>query len=106
LQFQEAGVDTPFHPGTRSEVEVDSFLRDLGFRRREQIEAGAGSAITLADFLNKIQSGEFSYVWNVPKDVQDFCLPHWTRWSESKFDLDQPAPMPAELRGGLYEDAR
>jgi hypothetical protein len=48
--FQEAGVETPFHPGASSEVEVDSCLRDLGFNRREQIEAGAGPAITLAEF--------------------------------------------------------
>jgi SAM-dependent methyltransferase len=103
--FQEAGVETPFHPGARSEVEVDSCLRDLGFHRREQIEAGAGPAITLADFLNKIQSGEFSYVWNVPKDVQDLCLPQLRRWCQSKFDLYQPAPMPAELRWVVYESA-
>jgi SAM-dependent methyltransferase len=101
--FQEAGVETPFHPGARSEAEVDSRLSDLGFYRREQIEAGAGPAITLADFLNKIQTGELSYVWNVPKDVQDFCLPQLRRWCESKFDLDQPAPMPAELRWVVYE---
>jgi len=103
--FQEAGVETPFHPGARSEVEVDSCLRDLGFHRREQIEAGAGPAITLADFLNKIQSGEFSYIWNVPKDVQDLCLPQLRRWCQSKFDLYQPAPMPAELRWVVYESA-
>jgi hypothetical protein len=104
--FQEAGVETPFHPGARSEIEVDSCLRDLGFHRREQIEAGAGPTITLADFLNKIRSGEFSYVWCVPKDVQDFCLPQLRRWCESKFDLYQPAPMPAELRWVVYENAR
>jgi SAM-dependent methyltransferase len=104
--FQEAGVETPFHPGARSEFEVDSYVCDLGFHRREQIQAGAGPAVTLADFLNKIQSGEFSYVWNVPKDVQDFCLPQLRRWCESKFDLYQPAPMPAELRWGVYENAR
>ena len=26
--------------------------------------------VRLADFLDKIQSGEFSYVWSVPKDVR------------------------------------
>lgn len=104
--FQEAGVETPFHPGARSEFEVDSYVCDLGFHRREQIQASAGPAVTLADFLNKIQSGEFSYVWNVPKDVQDFCLPQLRRWCESKFDLYQPAPMPAELRWVVYENAR
>jgi SAM-dependent methyltransferase len=103
--FQEAGVETPFHPGARSEAEVDSCLRDLGFHRAEQIDAGAGPAITLADFLNKIQCGEFSYLWNVPKDLQDFCLPRLRRWCESEFDLDRPAPMPAELHWVVYKNA-
>jgi len=105
LLFQEAGVAAPFHPGARSEDEVDSCLRDLGFYRREHIEMGPGPAITLADFLNKIQSGEFSYLWNVPKDVQDVCLPKLRGWCESKFDLDQSAPMPAALRWVVYEKA-
>jgi SAM-dependent methyltransferase len=102
--FQEACVETPFHPGARTEAEVDSCLSGLGFLRREQIEAGAGPAITLADFLNKIQSGELSYVWNVPKDVQDSCLLQLRRWCEGKFDLRQPAPTPAELRWVVYEN--
>lgn len=103
--FQEAGVADPFHPGARSEGEVDSCLRDLGFHRRERIEAGAGPTITLGDFLNKIQSGEFSYVWNVPKDVQDCCLPQLRCWCESKFDLHQPASMPAALHWVVCENA-
>jgi hypothetical protein len=56
------GIESPFHPGARSEAEIDSYLRSLGFLRKEQIDAGAGPAITLADFLNKIQSGELSYL--------------------------------------------
>ena len=77
----------------------------LGFHRKEQIEAGAGPAITLADFLDKVQSGELSYVWNVPRDVQDLCLPQLRSWCQSKFDLYQPVPMPAELRWVVYENA-
>lgn len=102
--FQEAGVEAPFHPGARSEVEVDACLRDLGFLRKEQIEAGAGPAITLAEFLNKIETGELSYVWKVPGDVQDSCIPELRRWCEGKFDLHQPAPMPTELRWVVYEN--
>jgi SAM-dependent methyltransferase len=103
--FEEAGIETPFHPGARSEAEIDSYLRGLGFLRRERIDAGAGPAMTLADFLNKIESGELSYVWNVPRDVQDSCLPRLRRWSERKFDLHQPAPTPAELHWVVYENA-
>jgi len=96
--FQDAGIEDPFHPGARTELAVDSFLGELGFVRREQIAAGAGPVITLTDFLNKIASGEFSYIWNIPKDVQDSCLPRLRRWCESRFDLDQPVPIPAELK--------
>jgi SAM-dependent methyltransferase len=103
--FQEAGFETPFHPGARSEAEVDCCVRDLGFRRTDQIEAGAGPAISLADFLNKIESGEFSYVWNVPRDVQASCLPRLRHWCEGKFDLHQPAAMPSELHWVVYENS-
>ena len=104
--FQEAGIEAPFHPGARSEDEVDRFLRDLGFHQQELIDAGIGPAITLADFLNRIQSGEFSYVWNVPKDVQTACLANLRRWCESKFNLYEPAPMPAKLHWAVYEKAK
>jgi SAM-dependent methyltransferase len=103
--FEKAGIAAPFHPGARSEAEVDSALRDLGFLRREAIEAGSGPEITLADFLNKIQSGEFSYVWSVPGDIQESCIPKLRRWCASRFDLGQPAPIPARLRWVVFEKA-
>ena len=101
--FEEAGIAAPFHPGARSEAEVDSCLRNLGFLRKTEIEAGAGPAITLAEFLK--QGGEFSYIWNVPKDVQAVCLPRLRNWCECQFDLHQPATMPAELHWVAYENA-
>ncbi len=101
--FEEAGVAAPFPPGARSELEVDSALRDLGFLRREEIAAGCGPATTLADFLDKIQSGEFSYVWSVPKDVQDSSNAELRRWCGSRFDLHLPVPMPAKLQWVVYE---
>jgi SAM-dependent methyltransferase len=96
--FEEAGISNPFHPDARSEVDVDSALRDFGFLRREEIEAGAGPTTTLADFLNKIESGDFSYLWSVPKDVQDSCIRQLRRWCERVFDLRKPAPVPAKLQ--------
>jgi SAM-dependent methyltransferase len=102
--FQNAGIENPFHPGARSEAEIEHFLRDLGLLHTKRIDAGAGPAITLADFLSKIESGELSYIWNIPKEVQDSCLPQLKRWCESRFDLDLPAPMPAELHWTVYEN--
>jgi SAM-dependent methyltransferase len=103
--FEGAGIAAPFHPGARSELEVDSALGDLGFLRREEIAAGSGPAITPADFLDKIQSGEFSYVWSVPKDVQDSCIPELRRWCGSRFNLHLPAPMPAKLHWVVHQKA-
>ena len=71
--------------------------------RREEIAAGCGPATTLADFLDKIQSGEFSYVWSVPKDVQDSSNAELRRWCGSRFDLHLPVPMPAKLQWVVYE---
>lgn len=101
--FEAAGVATPFHPGARSEAEVDAYIRSMGFVRKQEIVAGSGPWITLGVFLDKIQSGEFSYIWSVPKEVQESCLPQLRRWSEENFDLSLPAPMPAELRWVAYE---
>jgi SAM-dependent methyltransferase len=101
--FEEAGVAAPFHPGARSDLEVDSALNDLGFLRREEIPAGCGPATTLADFLNKIESGELSYVWSLPKNVQDSGIAELRRWCGSRFDLHIPVPMPAKLQWVVYE---
>jgi SAM-dependent methyltransferase len=101
--FEQAGVAAPFHPGAGSELEVDSALRDLGFLRREEIAAGRGPATTPAEFLDKIESGEFSYVWTVPKDVQDSSIAELRRWCGSRFDLHLPVPMPAKLHWVVYE---
>jgi SAM-dependent methyltransferase len=101
---REAGAAALFHPGASSEDEVDSCLRDLGLYRREQIDAGPGPAMTLDAFLDKIQSGEFSYLWNVPKDIQDGCLRDLRRWCEARFDLHRPVSMPAALRWVVYEN--
>jgi len=105
MLFESEGISAPFHPGARSEADVDSALRELGFRKRDELEAGAGPTLTLVDFLSKIESGEFSYLWNVPKDVQGSCLPKLRRWCESTFDLHQQVPIPAKLQWVVYEKA-
>lgn len=101
--FQEAGVASPFHPGARTEDSIDSYLRKIGFRQKERIDGGVGPTMTLGNFLDKIQSGEFSYVWNVPKDVQNACLPQLREWCERTFDLHKAVPIPASIHWILYE---
>lgn len=73
--FEEAGVKNPFHPGARSEAEVDAFLVNLGLQRTSEFRTAPGPSMTLRDFVEKIVSGELSYIWNVPQNVRESCLP-------------------------------
>jgi SAM-dependent methyltransferase len=100
--FEEAGVPSPFHPGVRSEREVDDGLKSLGFVRGADLPIGPGPALTLAEFLRRLIDGEFSYIWNVPKSVQEQCLPLLKAWSEQRFDLGRSITMPRELCWTVY----
>ncbi len=100
--FERAGLRAPFHPGVRSETEVDRQIERLRFVRECQLELGRGPAITLREFLRRLVEGELSYIWNVPEHVRTKCLPGLQRWSEQTFDLERPVPMPRELRWTIY----
>ena len=100
--FQDAGVETPFHPGARSEAEVDDFLIERGFVRRETLSAGPGPCMTLHDFVGRIAAGEFSYIWNIPAHIQESCIPLLNKWCQDTFDLEQSLPMPAQLEWAVY----
>ena len=78
--FEVAGVHLPFHPGVRSEVEADKYLEVLGLVRAVNVQMGPGPSLTLSEFLRRLASGELSDVWNVPKSVQEECLPRLKAW--------------------------
>jgi SAM-dependent methyltransferase len=103
--FENAGVENPFHPGARSEAEVDTCLMKLGFERVDELDTGPGPSMTLQDFIARIASGELSYIWNVPEDARKSCLPELNRWCEQTFDLSQPMPIPREIRWTIYRSA-
>lgn len=100
--FQDAGVTDPFHPGARSEDEVDAFLARTGFERGKVLPTGPGPRMTLRDFLGRIVSGELSYTWSLPLPVRESCLPALVKWCEGAFDLDLPVSIPQELRWTIY----
>lgn len=100
--LEQAGVSEPFHPGVRSEIEVDADLTKLGFVRASDLVAGPGPTITLREFLRRLAEGEFSYTWTVPKNVLVECLPKLQAWSEATFDLDRSIAMPREIRWAIY----
>ena len=100
--FEDAGVKNPFHPGARSEAEIDNFLVRLGLDFRDEWRIGPGPTMRLRDFVERIVSGEFSYIWNVPTHVRESCLPRLKKWSENTFDLEQSVPVPKDLRWTIY----
>jgi len=102
--FQDAGIDSPFHPGARAEAKVEEYVTQLGFVRSTELPIGPGPAMTLRDFLGRVASGELSYTWNVPKQVQESCLPQLQKWCEGTFDLDRPVPIPRELYWTIYRE--
>jgi SAM-dependent methyltransferase len=103
--FQESGVEQPFHPGARTEADVDAYLMHLGFVRTAEVPSDPGPRLTLRDFVERIVSGEFSYTWNVPKRIQEQCLPLLRTWCEQTFDLDEAFTMPRELQWSIYQKA-
>jgi SAM-dependent methyltransferase len=100
--FEQAGIEAPFHRGVRSESEVHDWLTTLGFTRAAMLSIGPGPSLTLAEFLRRLVDGELSYIWNVPKNVQEKCLPRLQSWAGQTFNLEQPISMPRELRWGVY----
>jgi ubiquinone/menaquinone biosynthesis C-methylase UbiE len=100
--FQEAGVEHPFHPGARTEAEVDAYLEHLDVMRSAVLPGGSGPSLTLRQFIDRIISGEFSYVWDVPSPVRERCLTQLIQWCDDTFDLEQSFPMPSDLQWTLF----
>ena len=103
--FESAGVPSPFHPGVRSEADVDADLGELGLVREREIVLGPGPEITLREFLRRLVDGELSYIWHVPDSVRADCLPRLQRWSDARFDLEARVPMPKEIRWTIHRKA-
>lgn len=104
--FEESGVLSPFHPGARTEQEVDEHLSELGLHRIRRVAAGPGLTMSLSSFLGKIESGEISYIWNIPQGVRDECLPRLRAWAEGQFDLERQAPIPTGLEWSVFKRYR
>lgn len=103
--FELAGVATPFHPGVRSESEVDEHLVTLGMVRDDEVVMGPGPAVTLGEFLRRLTEGELSYIWNVPEPVRAESLPLLRRWCEEAFDLDALINVPRQIHWTLFRNA-
>ena len=100
--FELAGVQSPFHPGARSESEITDYLASLQFSEASNVPIDPGPKTTIREFLRRLVDGELSYIWNVPRDIQARCLPELEAWAVRTFDLDRSVAMPRELRWTLY----
>ena len=89
--FEAAGLRNLFHPGARTEEDVDACLRHQGLRRSATVQLNNDVQMTLGEFLRRIVDGECSYVWNVPEEIQQRCLPELESWAAQHFDLGQSA---------------
>jgi hypothetical protein len=84
---------------------VESYLLGLGLVRKAILAAGPGPEMRLRDFLERVESGEVSYIWNVPERVQEDCLPRLRNWCERTFDLEQSIEIPRMLEWTAYQKA-
>jgi SAM-dependent methyltransferase len=100
--FEEAGLRAPFHPGARSEADIDGQVGLLQFVREASVDMAPGPEITIREFLRRLVEGELSYIWGVPQDVRSSCIPRLERWSSQMFDLDRPISMPREIRWVIH----
>ena len=100
--FEEAGVASPFHPGVRSEAEVEDFFTTLEYRLVDSVVLGPGPSLTLSEFLRRLVAGDFSYTWGVPPTIRAHCLPILMRWAANAFDLERAVPIPRSLRWTIH----
>jgi len=100
--FEHEGVENPFHPGVRTEEEVEAFLARLDMSPIVTERLGGGHLMTVGDFLRRLVDGECSYAWAVPKEIAARCLPELQTWAAARFDLDREVPMPREIIWRVY----
>lgn len=100
--FEHEGVAQPFHPGVRTEEEVESFLRGEGMTATAEVRLGPGQPLTVAMFLQRLVDGECSYTWAVPPEIAKRCVPELQAWAAGRFDLNREVPMPREIVWRMY----
>ncbi|MFA5897603.1 MAG: class I SAM-dependent methyltransferase [Hyphomicrobium sp.] len=86
--LERAGVDTPFHPGARSDADVDRCLQRSGLRCVAEIAGEALPAISPSQFVTQIATGECSYMWRVPAHLRAACLHELNAWVQDQFAQD------------------
>ena len=99
----KAGVKQIFHPGARTETQVERELFARGFETLGAVETGPGLSITPRGFIEKITSRECSYLWDVSDDMAAPAMEKIWDYARSEFgDLDQEIFMPENSWWRVY----
>lgn len=100
----KAGVTQIFHPGARTEAQVEKAIFALGFTAVGAVETGPGISITPRKFIEKIVNKECSYLWDVKADIADPAMEKVWDYARSEFgDLDQEISMPENSWWRVYK---
>lgn len=89
--LEEAGIVAPFHPGVRQESDVDGFLSARGCALVDAVEVPLDGGMTVGEFLDRIEAGEFSYTWKASAPVKDRCVVALRAWACERFDMNARA---------------
>jgi len=99
----KAGVTQIFHPGARTEAQVESQIFACGFETLGAIETGPGLSITPRNFIDKIVNRECSYLWDVSDDIAVPVMEKVWDYAAAEFgDLDQEIFMPENSWWRVY----
>lgn len=98
-----AGVKQIFHPGARTEAQVEQELRARGFTAVGAVETGPGLSTTPRGFIDKIVNRECSYLWDVSDDIAAPVMEKIWDYAATEFgDLDQEIFMPENSWWRVY----
>ena len=99
----KAGVKQIFHPGARTEAQVETEIFARGFKSVGAVETGPGLSITPRKFIDKIINRECSYLWDVSEDIAAPVMEKVWDYARAKFgDLDQEIFMPENSWWRVY----
>lgn len=102
-RLDAAGYENVFHPGARTQVEIERYLSGLGLTRKHPVSAGPGTPMSLGEFITKIESREASYLWNVPQDEGQHIMDEVKLWAQGALGpLTTPISMPRNSHWRIY----
>lgn len=96
-----------FHPGARTEGQVEARLRELGWTRAASVPSGPGTPMTLGDFIRMVETGEASYLWHVPVEIAAHVVEGMRVWATDTLgELGQRMELPGDARWRIYRRTR